>query len=154
MNRSMERESSLSKKQNYHEAEELCKCLKIDIYYHMTGDAQCETFDNHMEMLEKMESHTPREPYKLSDDYETKDVKNYGKSQRGKKRVKQTNSEDSNSDKPSYAKAVTTGKKQGLQFSQTDANMAMMQNQIKLLQENQRENEKKMVEILDPTAIG
>jgi hypothetical protein len=49
------------KKQNYNEAEE-CKCLKLDIYYHMTGDAGREMFENHTEMFSKMDSYTLWEP--------------------------------------------------------------------------------------------
>jgi hypothetical protein len=41
------------KKQNYNKAKELCKCLKLDIYYHMTGDAGRETFENHMECFQR-----------------------------------------------------------------------------------------------------
>jgi hypothetical protein len=64
----------IMKKQNYNEADELCKSLKLDIYYYMTGDAGSETFANHMDMMMKMESYIPWEPYKLAEDYETKDV--------------------------------------------------------------------------------
>jgi hypothetical protein len=146
------------KNQNYNEAEELCKCLKLDIGYHMTGDAANKTFSNHMEMIQQMEYHTPWESYKLSEDYATKDVESYKKDHHGgTKRVKTTSPEDSNLNPEDkyYDEVLLKGKKRGVKsgdvdktnFSSMDVNEAMMKDQWRLMQETQRELEAKTLKL-------
>jgi hypothetical protein len=120
----------------------------------MTGDAARETFTNHMEMMMTMESDTPWESYKLAEDYETKDVKKYGKDQRGTKRAKMI-SPDNASHGRSYAGATMRGKNMSnnrgdsdqTNFSKSDTKDATIQNQVKLLQESQKKHEEKIAEM-------